>query len=296
MKRQTVKQISDGVQAVILCVTTVVACILSYLAWESAERSNQINERATISANRVNEQTLELERYRQTIQLCDKVNSIYVKFNSYRTDDMVEFKLWEMGEDFSLNTMSDAGRISRAKSVVSAWKNLDTQSRLERLTKNNALTDLFYCFEDAMMLYRKGLLDAHYFDNYIANIITRLSHATNPTVEQFIDTLCYRANRNDIWLGFRYCRDSIMLEPIIIPRGVLNSHRGSQLYVDDIMVRLNDTVRAGDRIFILRSRDSLYNDGSFTLSAKRNGIVDKVMTAKDKNVREGQIVMELRPI
>ena len=285
------RKISESLQTIVMCVSTIVTCLLSYLVWESAERSNLINERATDSSNRINELNLELERYRQTIQLCDKVNSLYMSFNSYKTDDMVEFKLWELGDSFVCDTVVSR-RSARVQAISNRWSRLDAQTRLEHLTKNSALTDLFYCFEDAMMLYRKGLLDARYFDNYMSNIISRLDRATSPTVEQFIDTLCHRAKRNDIWEGYRYCRDSIMLEPIIVPQEMFVTPT-TRVYVEKINARLGEKVKANEPIILLQVEGG---DGkAVSICSKRDGVVDKLMIDCSQSVRDGQIVMELRP-
>lgn len=276
---------------IVISATTVVACILSYLVYQSEEQSNFINEKATESSNRINAMNIELERYRQSIALCDKINELYQSFNTPELADMVEFKLWEMGDDFDASILSGI-RPSRVEAIVERWNRMDKAERMERLTKNTALKSLFYYFEDAMMLYRKDLLDSRYFDNYLSNIINRLETTRNPSVEEYIDTMCYRANRSDIWEGYRFCRDSILLEQIIIPRN--SNMQLPSTYVSQVTVTVGSWVEAGDCVAVLRSRD----DGPAIerrLSVVRNGFVDKILAEPGDNVRDGQIIMEIRP-
>lgn len=290
MDKSSLKKIGNSLPTIIMCITTIIACFMSYLVWESEERANYISERDSDFSNRINTMSLELERYRQTIQLCDKINDLYKGFNASTNTDVVEFKIWEMGKNFECASFSNISE-SRVRHIYNNWTALSDQQRLERLIQNSALKNLFYCFEDAMMLHQKGLLDNRYFDNYLSNVIDRIHSATNPTVDEFIDELCLIANRNDIWEGYRFCRDSIMLEPIIVATSGDISRKS---YVDKIFVSVGDTVKAGAEIFRLKN-DEMTGDKFFTLCSTRNGIIDKLLTHQGDSVRVNQIIAEIRP-
>ncbi len=292
MNKSTLKQGSTILNAIIMSITTIITCLLSYLVWKSEQQSNYINEQATESSNRINTINIELERYRQSILLCDKINELYNSFNTPEIDDMIEFKLWEMGEEFDYTIFSGIN-VFHVKKIAKQWQKMDKHERLEKLTKNTALKNLFYYFEDAMMLYHKDLLDNRYFDNYLSNIISRLESTQNPSVEEYIDTMCYHANRNDIWEGYRFCRDSILLEQVIIPRQSNSSLPST--YISELNVTIGSWVQAGDCVAILKSHDYKIKDKEYHLSIKRNGYVDKILVSTGEKVRDGQIIMEIRP-
>lgn len=291
MDKRKVHNYGETLSTIIMCISTIATVFLSYFVWRSEERANAINEQATQSSNAVNNMNMELERYRQTIQLCDKVTALYKSFNTPTRQDIVEFKLWEMGENFdvlSLNGMEDEELLAIAEN----WKNSTKEERINILIKNSALTELFYFFEDAMMLYRKGLLDNRYFDNYLSTITGRLQRTSNPSVDEYINRQCQRAKRNDIWEGFHFCCDSIMLESIIVP-----DHSNEPNHHCNYTARLNvhkgDMVKKGDAVVRLYHHNEPIP--SHTLTVGRSGRVDKILINDGETVTDGQILMEVTP-
>lgn len=286
------KGISDTITTFIMCISTVAACFLSYFVWKSEERANAINEQATQSSTAINEMNMELERYRQTIQLCDKITALYKSYNTPTREDIVVFKLWEMGENFDVTSLNGMNPNTLLR-IEKEWDSLTKEERINLLARNSAVVELFYFFEDAMMLHGKGLLDIRYFNNYISNIIGRLQMTTNPSVDEYINEMCHRARRNDIWEGFYCCCENIMLESIIVPHHSDDPNH-SCFYTARYSVKKGDTVERGDTIV------KLYRKGETTpsveLCTNRGGNIDKILIEDGEEVTDGQILVEIAPL
>lgn len=200
MRKQFVgkmKSINTGlfltaVSAISVCST----CLFTFFMWKANEKMADVTEHS-----------LELEKYRQTIILCSRFNRIYRDLDTRNLNDMLQFQLWENPS----KKFSDSIQLSYKK-VKMVWEPLGVEEKINELMSNSAFYEVFGMFEDAMMLNKKGLLDMAYFNNFFSTVIERLEETTGPSVEQIIDKQCRISKRNDIWDGYKYCRDKLIYD------------------------------------------------------------------------------------
>lgn len=219
---------------------------------------------------------LEMEKYRQTFQLCEKFNSMYRYYD--KSDTMIiDFKIWDKTP---LTTIDSA--CCDVKNRINKWDNLSYEDKIIRLKSNIKLQQILGFFEDAKLLHRKKLLDREYFDNYFTMEIKRLQ-AADPSIENYINAV---KTREDIWDGYRYCCDNILTELIEIP-DVADSVKIVKIYKK----RNRQRVKKLEPIVKIR-----FADGRDTvLSANRDGKVYRVKVKKGNKYPGKTIVMEIIP-
>jgi len=140
---------------------------------------------------RVSDNNLRLEKYRQTLELCQNFDDWYRYSKEARTDTLSKvFKMWEKSapQDFG-------------------WLKLSENERLEILKQSTAVNRVFHYFEEAKMLSKKELLDEEYFYNFFYNLFARLENTRSPSVYQYIEAMRKKGGDNEIWNGYYYCRD-----------------------------------------------------------------------------------------
>lgn len=264
------------VNTVVSTISAIVMVFLTLLIWKTNNRVAAINEHA-----------LNMEKYRQTIKLCNEFNDWYrYKKISHQSTDlpadsiMLAFRIWEK----NVVMKSDPAIAPIEKKM----KEADSSQRMAFMTENLALQRILGYFEDAMMLHKKGLLDRDYFDDFFSSMVNRLEKTSEPSIHDYIRSMCTKTGRNDIWSGYAYCRDKILTENLTIPASVPMG------VIKDMKYRKGDRVKVTGKkgpVAILLQTQSKID----TLRPVRSGTVSGVHVKKGDIVSSHTIVMEIVP-
>lgn len=270
---------------IIMCISTIVTCFLSYLVWKTQDKSY------STSRPRINME-MNLQRYNYTSELVSKINNDYQYFNDLSDNDNLTFKIWELGDDFDkfypieLKEDSVKGRNIRTKQEI--WNNLTKTDRIKILKENQPLQKLLYHFESAMLLYQRDLLDVEYFHESVVHFATRFEKA-NPSIDEYIDNLRNELSRNKIWEGFTFCRDSVLMKKIIVD--VDAPTVDAPLKIMSISVIENEYVTKGSRVMTLYNGN---NEDTYPVESQSEGYVNRILFKPDDIVTQGTSVIELR--
>lgn len=165
----------------------------------------------------VSERSFALEKYKQTIELCSTFNEWY-RFSEYTSHTS--------NEEISMSELHEVWQWEGKESRDSLWNTLPAAERIDRLQNNRAMEKLLMQFEDAMMLDRRDLLDREYFYNFFISLFKRLETTQGPSIREFITYLCDINHDSEIWCGYYYCLNTIMLP--LDKKGVFSAPGGPQ--------------------------------------------------------------------
>ena len=223
--------------------------------------------------SRINGRSYNLEKYRQTITLCQDFNDWYRYCKS--NAELCRIKIW-LG-DFSNLELTDSVEWMRAK-----WNGMSDAERFDDLKKNPAMVRLLGYFEDAWMLHSKELLDLDYFDNFFGNLVHNMERTKSPYIMDYISSACNSCCREDIWCGYKYCRDNLITQAITAP---CTGH------VTMLKIRKGKMIRDTSEavVYIRDSTDSLY-----VLRPNWNGRVEKVSIKRGEKVPANKILIKIR--
>ena len=270
----------------IMCVSTIVTCFLSYLVWKTEDKSY------SASRPRINME-MNLQRYNYTSELMSKINNDYQLFTDLSEDDNLNFKIWELGDDFDkfypIELKEDSIKGRRIRIEQEKWNNLTRSDRIKILKENQPLQKLLYHFESAMLLYQRDLLDVEYFYEYVFNFFNRLEKA-NPSIYEYIDHLRNELDSKDVWEGLTFCRDSVLIKAITVEAPIA----ASPLWIDAILVKENDYVREGDHVMRLVHINSDSTATYYNAKSKSEGYVNKILYKNNEKVIHGASIIELR--
>lgn len=226
----------------------------------------------SIYGTRINKRVYEMEKYRQTISLCQEFNDWY-RYNNKADAELNTVKIW-------LDDVHNLDVTHSVRLLKEDWDGLDGTEKLNKLKNSAAMQRLLGYFEDAKMLHKKGLLDLDYFDNFFGNLVHKMERTKSPYVMSYIENLCNSSNREDIWDGYVYCRNYLITQDITAPcRGL----------VTDLKIRKGQMIE--DTSVIISIRDC--NGKSHELRPAWKGRVEEVLVEKD-SVKANKILVKIR--
>lgn len=177
---------------------------------------------STIESCRTNIKNLELAKHIETRSLCEAF-SVWFWESNYKANIMEKRRAdielgylhqWLDLEDFVPNEIDTIWKTLEGDTTI--WYNEKKDSvivnkRALFFSKNYAFVKLFNIFEDAMMLSKSDLLDVPFFKNYFTSTIKRLEKAKDPSTQDIIEYLKERYESDNVFAGYKYCRDSIFV-------------------------------------------------------------------------------------
>ena len=249
----------------------IISCIFSGLMW-----------RANRDLAQFSNSTLSLERYGETIALCNSFNAAYRHYNLPSVADMVMFRLWEDPKVKIPNRLMPI-----RDSIDRVFSAMSKEEKMDALLESEAFDLIFGSFEQAAILHRKGLLDTDYFNCYYSALFGRLSTAQNPSLEEMLEYKRKKVGRDDIWNGYEYCKDNLLYDLIMVPNSVpKESAKVIKVYVQEGAV-----VSVGQKIMRVK-----YLDKDVVYRSQINGVVNAINVKEGDSALGNMILVEIRPM
>jgi len=163
-----------------------------------------------IISHNTSRESLKLEKFRQTITMCNDFKDWYWMYNYDHRDKHSEnldyLHLWSYPSwDWKVDSL-----------CYKRWVKMNDSVRLNNLINNLELNRLLSYFETAKMMDKAGLLDKKYFYNFFVSTVDRLAKAQTPTFEEYMTLKRgYESNTSikdcRIYDGFDYCVKNIFI-------------------------------------------------------------------------------------